>query len=109
MLVQMVAAETWAAEWARLADQVPGGRVAAGLLVDLVADPRQYLARTATFPVKGAAVALRVEPHFLREALRELADAGLITVADHDSGEAGGVVVVTLIVPVPAVKGRAVW
>ncbi|MFG2819937.1 three-helix bundle dimerization domain-containing protein [Kitasatospora sp. NPDC048365] len=101
------ASDSWAAEWARLAEQVPGGRLAAGLLVDLVADPRQHLARTATFPVNGAAAALRVEPRRLREALRELADVGLTTVADHDSGEAGEVVVVTLTVPAAEAKGRA--
>lgn len=88
--------------------EVPSGSVAAGLLVDLVADPRQHLARTATFPVTAAAAALRVEPGLLREALRDLADAGLLTLACHDTGEPGGeVAVVTLTAPTPTVNRRA--
>ncbi|MFJ1707475.1 three-helix bundle dimerization domain-containing protein [Kitasatospora sp. NPDC088346] len=97
-----VAVDNWAADWARRAGQVPNGQVAVGLLVDLVADPRQHLARTATFPVTAAAAALRVEPGLLRTALRNLADAGLLTLACHDAGGPGGeVAVVTLTSPPP--------
>ncbi|MFJ1709468.1 hypothetical protein [Kitasatospora sp. NPDC088346] len=100
--VQTVAVENWAADWARRAREVPNGRVAAGFLVDLVADPRQHLARTTTFPVTAAAAALRVEPGLLRQALRDLADAGLLTLACHDTGEPGGeVAAVTLTPPTP--------
>jgi hypothetical protein len=85
-----------------------GAQREAGLLVDLVADPRQHLARTAAFPVTAAAAALRVEAGLLREALRDLADAGLLTLACHDTGEAGGeVAVVTLTVPTPTANRRA--
>ncbi|MFC5664342.1 hypothetical protein ACFP3U_15280 [Kitasatospora misakiensis] len=92
------------ADWARRARELPNGRIAAGLLVDLVADPRQHLARTATFPVTAAAVAvaLRVEPGLLREALRDLADAGLLTLTHHDAGgPRSEVAVVTLTAPTP--------
>ncbi|WP_162002646.1 hypothetical protein [Streptomyces sp. CB01881] len=95
-----MAVEDWAADWARRAREIPNGRVAAGLLVDLVADPRQHLARTATFPVTAAAVALRIAPALLRAALRDLADAGLLTLACHNAGEPGSeVAMVTLTAP----------
>ncbi|MER7752025.1 hypothetical protein [Kitasatospora sp. NPDC097643] len=95
--MQPVAVEDWAIDWARRARELPTGRIVAGLLVDLVADPRQHLARTATFPVTAAAVALRVEPGLLREALRDLADAGLLTLTCHGAAEPGSeVAVVTL-------------
>ncbi|MFD8749783.1 hypothetical protein ACFV0O_02160 [Kitasatospora sp. NPDC059577] len=98
--MQPVAVEDWATLWARQARELPNGRIAAGLLVDLVADPRQHLARTATFPVTAAAVALRVEPSLLREALRDLADAGLLTLACHEAAGPGSeVAVVTLTAP----------
>ncbi|MFE3202367.1 hypothetical protein [Embleya sp. NPDC059237] len=84
-----MAVENRASDWARQAGKVVNGRVAAGLLVDPVADPRQELARTATFPVAAAAAALRVEPGLLRTALQGLADAGLLTPTFPDTGEPG--------------------
>ncbi|MFD8785892.1 hypothetical protein [Kitasatospora sp. NPDC059599] len=112
--MQLVAAEDWATAWARWARELPTGRIAAGLLVDLVADPRQHLARTATFPVTAAAVALRIEPGLLREALRDLADAGLLTLTCHEAAEPGSeVAVVTLTPPAshrkPIGPRRAGW
>ncbi len=98
--VQSLALENWAVEWARQAREVPGGQIAAGLLVDLVADPHQHLARSATFPLGAAAAALRTEPAALQTALRSLADAGLLVLACHDTtGPEGRVAVVTLTAP----------
>ncbi|MFD7902792.1 hypothetical protein ACFV4G_11155 [Kitasatospora sp. NPDC059747] len=100
--MQTVAVEDWAADWARRARELPNGRIVAGLLVDLIADPRQHLARTATFPVTAAALALRVEPGLLRTALQDLADAGLLELDCHEaSGATGEFAVVTLTSPTP--------
>ncbi|MCZ4125152.1 hypothetical protein [Streptomyces sp. H39-S7] len=70
--------ESWVVKWARLARAVPRGGVAAGLLVDIVEDPRQDSARIAVFPVRAAAAALRVSPVLLLDALECLSDAGLL-------------------------------
>lgn len=100
--MQTVAVEDWAADWARRARELTNGRIVARLLVDLIADPRQHLARTATFPVTAAAVALRVEPGLLRTALQDLADAGLLDLECHGTaGAADEFAVVTLTSPTP--------
>ncbi|MEU9126980.1 hypothetical protein AB0D08_02490 [Kitasatospora sp. NPDC048540] len=99
--------ESWATDWARQARGIPRGQVAAGLLIDLVADPRQHLARTAAFPVTAAAAALRIAPDLLRAALTDLSDAGLLTWICHDLGAPEGeVAVVTLTVPEPVETRR---
>ncbi|MEU3465919.1 hypothetical protein ABZ721_39025 [Streptomyces sp. NPDC006733] len=78
--------ESWVVQWARLARAVPRGRVAAGLLVDFVQDPRQDAARIAVFPVRAASAALRVSPVLLLDALECLADAGLLRWSWREAG-----------------------
>ncbi|MEW9519771.1 hypothetical protein [Streptomyces tubercidicus] len=46
MNVQPAISENWAVNWALQAREIPQGHVVAGLLVDLVADPRQVICRT---------------------------------------------------------------
>ncbi|WP_328382413.1 hypothetical protein OHS81_03825 [Streptomyces sp. NBC_00400] len=99
--MQPVISENWAVNWALRAREVPQGHVAAGLLIDLVADPRQvHLSHPAAFPISAAATALGVSPDLLCSALQRLSDAGLLSWSSYDAGEGDGLfAVVTLVLP----------
>ncbi|MGW9172444.1 hypothetical protein [Streptomyces decoyicus] len=100
MNVQPAICENWAVNWVLRAREVPQGHVAAGLLVDLVADPRQvHLSHTAAFPISAAAAALRVTPDLLCSVLQRLSDAGLLSWSRYDAGEEEGLFAVVTLVP----------
>ncbi|OIJ68062.1 hypothetical protein [Streptomyces mangrovisoli] len=93
--------EDWPLHWAVSARAVPGGRLLAGFLVDLVADPsRVRHARAVCFPLTHAAHALGLTPPDLESALRALAEAELLTV--HVEGPAADPDVTVTLRPVPA-------